>query len=79
MEEMTQLHNAFGLRTQCAQAMHNASPRWHMLLLQPDIIYNRIAWNRTTLLPLIQPLVHDLGDLVVNLVGSTLCIVQPTL
>jgi hypothetical protein len=59
--------------------MHNAGPRWPMLLIQPEIIYNHVVSSRNSRLPLVQPLVHDPGDLVLDLGRATFCCVQSTL
>jgi hypothetical protein len=60
-------------------AMHNAAPHWPMLLLQPDIIYNHVVPNRYSLLPLVQPLVHNSCDFVLDVGCPAFGCVQFTL
>jgi hypothetical protein len=60
--------------------MHNAAQRLFMLLLQPDIIYNHVVPNCCfLLLPPVQPLIHDSGDLVLDMGRAAFCCVQSTL
>jgi hypothetical protein len=61
--------------------MQNAASRWPMLLFAARCIIQscRVVPKPSTLLPLVQPLVHDLSDLVLDLIRPTLGVLETVL
>lgn len=55
--------------------MHNAAPSLAYAVVTARILYNRVVTMCFLFLPLVEPLVHDLCDLIVDLARSALSVV----